>query len=64
LSQLGREFDPEAAVPEHDYWPEYGPSFVMDVEEGNVRDLNDERHLARIEETSQIWVERISHIMG
>ena len=51
------------AVPEHKFWPEYGPSFIMDVEEGHVRDRNTEDHLSQIEETSRLWVERIIEIM-
>ena len=51
------------AVPEHKFWPEYGPSFSMDVEAGNVKDLNTEGHLVQIEDTSRVWVERITEIM-
>jgi len=61
--QLGRNVEPDTAVPEHKFWPEYGPSFSMDVEAGNVKDLNTEGHLVQIEDTSRVWVERITEIM-
>ncbi|ORY32851.1 histone deacetylase 8 [Naematelia encephala] len=31
---LGREISSNTPVPEHDHWPEYGPSFTLEVSEG------------------------------
>lgn len=61
--QLGNGYDAEGAVPEHDYWPEYGPDFSLNVGAGNIKDRNDEEHLTKIEKTSEILKERIIAIM-
>lgn len=38
-------------VPEHDYFTEYGPSFDMGVEEGKLKNLNDENYIESLVKT-------------
>lgn len=64
VTQLGRSYDPEELVPEHQFWEDYGPDLTMNVPRSGVRDQNTEEHLGAIEQNCNVWVQRIKEIIG
>jgi histone deacetylase 8 len=47
-------------IPEHALWPQYAPSFTLEIEKGNMTDENTEEYIAKINETFQIVSRRIT----
>ena len=50
------------AIPEHDQWPKYAPSFTMEIEKGNMADENGEEYLEGIGQRFRALTDRIQQL--
>ncbi|KAJ7154689.1 hypothetical protein C8R46DRAFT_1118133 [Mycena filopes] len=62
---LGNPLPPETTpIPDHDHFPAYAPSFVLDVPAGNMQDQNSEAYLDEVERAFDGAVGLIRERMG
>ncbi|KAJ7033208.1 hypothetical protein C8F04DRAFT_1105541 [Mycena alexandri] len=48
---LGHPLSPDLSIPDHDHFPVYAPSFVLDVPAGNMQDQNSDDYLETVKQT-------------
>ncbi|KAJ7723396.1 hypothetical protein B0H16DRAFT_1666152 [Mycena metata] len=48
---LGNPLSPDLSIPDHDHFPLYAPSFVLDVPAGNMQDQNSDEYLETVKQT-------------
>ncbi|KDQ10349.1 hypothetical protein BOTBODRAFT_36251 [Botryobasidium botryosum FD-172 SS1] len=49
----------DMTIPDHQGFPEYGPSFTLDVPRGNMQDTNKEEYLQEIEASFEMLIRRL-----
>ncbi|ODO04829.1 hypothetical protein I350_05439 [Cryptococcus amylolentus CBS 6273] len=60
---LDRDFEHDMAIPHHDHFEQYAPSFTMQVPESHVRDENTEEELNKAGAVFKVLADRIALIV-
>ncbi|OCF32978.1 hypothetical protein I316_05316 [Kwoniella heveanensis BCC8398] len=63
-SLLGRETDSDTAIPHHDHFEAYEPSFTMEVPAGHMRDENTAKDLDKARDVYKTISQRINDIVA
>ncbi|KAJ7484525.1 hypothetical protein FB451DRAFT_1436380 [Mycena latifolia] len=61
---LGQPLSLDTEIPDHPYFPEYGPSFVLDVQAGNMQDQNSADYLQTVDASFDTVVASIAERMA
>ncbi|ORX35728.1 hypothetical protein BD324DRAFT_73851 [Kockovaella imperatae] len=60
---IDKELPLQSSIPDHEYFPDYSPSFTFELSQAHVRDENDSQHLEAVNQVFSTISERIGDIV-